>query len=344
MAERALDDTFHPRRRARRDPVERDERRVDVRPRAENLTRDRMRSRSLRRELNEHGHRAVGLCGRRREEPVGDLPLHHHAPVLQLLHGQALGDDRRRDVVRQVRHELPRRRIERRDVEPHRVTPVHLGVRDAVEVRRDASIDLGSVDEGDTLREVAREDAESRADLEHDIVLVELREPTDHAQDVVVDEEVLAEALLRAHAHRPKTRSAFATICARTSSPCSSASTSWVCVTNAGSLRFPRTGCGARYGLSVSARSNSGGTSRAAARRSYAFLYVTLPANETYQPRSSAAGRSCADEKQCSTTGPSCASSRARVSSSAARVWTTTGFLVSRATASCRSNSRCWAS
>src|SRR6185503_1198507 len=145
------------------------------------------------------------------------------------------------------------------------------------------------------LGEVAREDAEPRPDLEHDVVRLERREPADHAQDVRVDQEVLAQILARRDAHSAKTRAAFASISAVSSSsptPRSSASAAYVCRTNAGSLRRPRTGCGARYGLSVSARRRSAGTRRAAARRSYAFLYVTFPANDTYQPCSSAASSS----------------------------------------------------
>ena len=47
------------------------------------------------------------------------------------------------------------------------------------------------------VREIAREDAEPGTDLEHDVLRLELGEPTDHAEDVLVDEEVLAELLLR---------------------------------------------------------------------------------------------------------------------------------------------------
>ena len=46
-------------------------------------------------------------------------------------------------------------------------------------------------------------DAESRANPARRSHGGELREATDHAEDVLVDEEVLAELLLRADAHRP---------------------------------------------------------------------------------------------------------------------------------------------
>ena len=61
-----------------------------------------------------------------REEAIRDLALHHHAPQVELLEREALGDDRRRDVVRQVRDELARWRIEGADVEVERVAPVHV--------------------------------------------------------------------------------------------------------------------------------------------------------------------------------------------------------------------------
>ena len=54
------------------------------------------------------------------------------------------------------------------------------------------------MDDADPVGEERREDAEPRADLEHDVVGLEPRKPLDHAQHVAVDEEVLAERLLRA--------------------------------------------------------------------------------------------------------------------------------------------------
>ena len=64
------------------------------------------------------------------------------------------------------------------------------------QVRLERAVDLDGVDERDALGEVAGEDAEARADLEHDVAGLELGEPADHAEDVLVDEEVLAELLL----------------------------------------------------------------------------------------------------------------------------------------------------
>ena len=78
-------------------------------------------------------------------------------------------------------------------------------------------------------------------------------EPADHPEDVLVDEEVLAELFLRprswAPLHSPKAAVALASIRAASSSgssPRASASVASVWTTFAGSLGLPRTGCGAR--------------------------------------------------------------------------------------------------
>ena len=65
------------------------------------------------------------------------------------------------------------------------------------EVRLERAVELDGVDVRDPLGEVVGEDAEARADLEHDVVGVELGEAADDAEDVLVDEEVLAESPLR---------------------------------------------------------------------------------------------------------------------------------------------------
>ena len=83
--------------------------------------------------------------------------------------------------------------------------------------------------------EIRREDAETGSDLEDHVALAELRETRDHAEDVLVDEEVLTELLLRADAHgSPKATAAFASIrrpSSAGSSPRVSASTVIVCTT-----------------------------------------------------------------------------------------------------------------
>jgi hypothetical protein len=221
VRERRLDDLLEPRPRLRQRPApaEGDERRVDVRPRAEDLARDRVEAGAFGRQLHEHGDRAVGLRGRRGEEAVGDLALHHHAPELDGRQaGEALGHERSRDVVRQVGDELVRRRLERGEVERERVAEVEPDVVGLGQVRLERAVELDRVDEGDAAGEEAREDAEAGADLEDDVVRLERGEPLDHAQDVLVDEEVLAELLLRVDVHAsPNAASAFCSICVSSS-------------------------------------------------------------------------------------------------------------------------------
>src|SRR5262249_49716328 len=198
-----------------------------------------------------------------------------------------------------------------------------------------------------TRREVSREHAESGPDLEDDVLRPQFGEAADHAEDVLVDEEVLTKLLLRRDAHKPNAAVALASILvpsSEASSPRAAASAVTVCTTYAGSFGLPRTGCGARYGLSVSARMRSPGTRAAASRSSGAFGYVTFPANDTYHPRSSAGASSDGEEKQCRITVPSKSRSAAIVSWSAARVWMTRGLPVSCASWSGSWKSWRWAS
>ena len=109
------------------------------------------------------------------------------------------------------------------------------------------------------------EHAEPAADLQHHVGRVELGGGADHAQDVVVDQEVLAELPVGADpegaqppqarlarlaaAHGPSTRAAFASTIRSSSSyslPRSSATKRAVWVTFAGSFGLPRSGCGER--------------------------------------------------------------------------------------------------
>ena len=122
---------------------------------------------------------------------------------LQLRQLEGLGDERRRDVVRQVRNELVRRRLERGDVETERVAPVDVGVRDVREVRLEPPVDLDGVHVRDAFGEEARQHSESRADLQHNVVGPELGQALDHAQDVLVDEKVLAQVLARCDVRFP---------------------------------------------------------------------------------------------------------------------------------------------
>ena len=71
----------------------------------------------------------------------------------------------------------------------------HLGER-----RLEAAIDLDRVDARHLRRQVLGQRPDPRAHLEHDVVGPELREPVDHQQQVVVEQEVLAELAVRAQA------------------------------------------------------------------------------------------------------------------------------------------------
>jgi hypothetical protein len=62
--------------------------------------------------------------------------------------------------------------------------------------------------------------------------------------------------------------------------PRSSATRFAVWTTYAGSHGFPRSGTGARYGLSVSTRMRSSGAHRATSWIAAALLNVTIPENE----------------------------------------------------------------
>ena len=69
-----------------------------------------------------------------------------------------------------------------------------------------AAVDLDDVHVRDARREVLREHAEPAADLQHDVVGRELGGARDHAEDVRVDQEVLAELAVRAHAELRRRR------------------------------------------------------------------------------------------------------------------------------------------
>jgi hypothetical protein len=58
-------------------------------------------------------------------------------------------------------------------------------------VRLEPAVELDRVDVRNPVGEEAGEDAEARPDLEHDVLLPEIRKSSDHGKDVAVDEEVL---------------------------------------------------------------------------------------------------------------------------------------------------------
>src|SRR5258705_6889344 len=134
---------------------------------------------------------------------------------------------------------------------------------------------------------------------------------------------------------------------ASVSSPRNSATKAAVSATNAGSHFWPRCGTGARNGASVSTSIWSAGSHFAMSWRSWAFLKVTIPLSETKKPRSRPLRASPAEPvkqwRTPATPPPLTAASRiSAVSSSASRVWTTSGRPVCRAASICASNrSRC---
>ena len=157
--------------------------------------------------------RAVRLRGRLSEETVGDLALHHHAPARDLLDAEAFERSAawrccRAGSRRACAGGGSRREMSRRIASPQWTVVRSIPVRCGLET----FVDLDRVHVGDPLGEKAGQDAEPRPDLEHDVGAVELGEPLDHAEDVLVDQEVLAERLPRRDAHSPKTASAFASI------------------------------------------------------------------------------------------------------------------------------------
>ncbi len=85
----------------------------------------------------------------------------------------------------------------RAEVERHGVGEVERDVLERVDRvpqgRLEPSVDLDHVDVGRAGGEVLGEDAQAAADLEHDIPRADLAGPFDHAEDVRVDQEVLAE-------------------------------------------------------------------------------------------------------------------------------------------------------
>ena len=112
---------------------------------------------------------------------------------------------------------------------------------------------------------------------------------TDHrrwntAGDCEINDDLHAEGLpLPGDPPLPAFRVVTSASCSSVS-PCACASTSAVSRTLAGSLRWPRSGTGDRYGLSVSTSSRPRGAAAATSRSSAAFLYVSMPANETCSP------------------------------------------------------------
>ena len=142
-----------------------------------------------------------------RGEAVGDLALDHQAPEPD---APAAPRSSARSPARPRRREGSRRPCsargsERRQVDVHHVAE-HERRRSSWPPARRAAPARGAASVSTTCTcaharsEVLAQDAEAAADLEHDVVVGKLGRAPDHVEDVVVDEEVLAELAVRADA------------------------------------------------------------------------------------------------------------------------------------------------
>ena len=80
---------------------------------------------------------------------------------------------------------------------------------DFAEAWFERAVELDRVYVAGAVGEVPGQDAKARADLEHDVLGIELGEPPDHAQQVLVDQKVLAELLLRCRLRGPAERTSI---------------------------------------------------------------------------------------------------------------------------------------
>src|SRR5438309_8950817 len=83
-------------------------------------------------------------------------------------------------------------------------------VADVAEPRLERYVEFDGVHLGDPRREEACQHAEPGSYLEHDVAGLELREPADDSEDVPVDEEMLAQLLLRRDPHAGSSKHAAA--------------------------------------------------------------------------------------------------------------------------------------
>ena len=79
----------------------------------------------------------------------------------------------------------------------------------------ETAVELDDVHVPRALGEVLAEHAEPAADLEHDVLVVQLGGAADHVEDVRVDEEVLAEVAVRPDAEVAHPADARLRACAR---------------------------------------------------------------------------------------------------------------------------------
>ena len=273
-----------------------------------------------------------------REEPVGDLALHHHAPELELreavealddsgvatLYGRfatsfvAPGASAARSSCERVAEVRARRSAARRAARPARGSSERSSSTAWTRATRSARYVVRTPRPGPISSTTSS--------------ALELGEPADDAEDVLVDEEVLPERLLRRRRSRQAEGARRVRVDLRrrarpASSPRASRATATVCddVAPARSA-CPRTGCGARYGESVSARIRSAGTCAprrgGRPRSGTSRCRRTRRSSRARAPRRAAAATRSSAGRRCRRTT---ASGPRSVSSSAAREWITTG-------------------
>ena len=309
-------------------------------------------------ELGEHAGDAVGGAGGSAARRSPDLALDHHHPARRRRELLDRAQDRGGgDPVGQVGDDLGRGRVQRgvgRGRARRRCAASRWGARRA----RRAAPARGVRSTSTTCtcaraRPGTRRGRQGRRRSPARRRRGRARGAPDHAEEVGVDEEVLAQLAVGRDAERAQPAQARLDRLGHGSPPeqarrrCARrrprrsrggrrgpprrrarCATTW-----RGSLGLPRTGWGARNGASVSTSRRSAGTRAAASRSSGAFGKVTLPANEIQYPRARHSSRRSGIEKQWRITRRPSAwvASRSRVSSSAARVWMTTGLSSSRA-------------
>ena len=214
-------------------------------------------------ELHEHGDPTVGLRSRRGEEALGHLPLDHHAPAFDEADRPG---SRRRSGWRRCTAGSRRACAaagERPEVEPRARRRARPDVREVRQVREERVIDLDGVDERHARRQVPREHAEPGTDLQHDVGRRRAaRRPI--TPRMFPSTRKCWPSSLRGltlfRAGRSCGRVLFDPRLERSRLlPAGPASAARVWTTFAGSFCRPRTGCGARYGTSVSARIRSAG-------------------------------------------------------------------------------------
>ena len=208
VGERALDDAAQrravgARRRGARGTTST---RVDVGHRVEDRARHRAEHPHVAGQLREHRRDAVGAAAGRGGEALADLLLHHRHPAGDAGRAPRSCAGSRRRRCRRAGWRPP---WSARGRAPARSSAI-ASARCSVALANGASASRSGASSPRSIsttctwaqrgREVLGEHAEPAADLEHDVVGRQLRSPLDDAEDVRVDQEVLAELAVGPHA------------------------------------------------------------------------------------------------------------------------------------------------